>query len=134
MKLDVEGAEQRCIDALHMLEKKPRIVTIEKNPQQAHYLFDNMRTLGYTDFKLVQQTENNGNLGSISGPLGALAPDCKLGLKWHKVQDYTKSYEKELVAHCSRTSISWYDWRFRHPDLNPPGFGLVQLAAARVSS
>ena len=102
MKLDVEGAERTCIDALRSLKDKPRIVTIERNFNNSD-LFTSMQSLGYVQYKLVRQKyKSSGSLGTVSGALGALATDCKLGWNWHEMGAYTPAYETDLVQHCNR--------------------------------
>ena len=118
MKLDVEGGEPTCIDAAQSLENKPRIVTLERNPWGYPDLFDDMKLAGYTQYKLVEQGGAVKQLGIVSGPLGALALDCKRGYLWHEMSDHTPEYEKELVQNCTKNAHNkkpWYDWHFRHP-------------------
>lgn len=121
MKLDVEGAETTCIDAVQSLENKPRIVTLERKPDRG--LFDKMKLAGFTQFKLVEQGGALDQLGIVSGPLGALALDCKRGYLWHETSDHTPEYEKELVEHCTKNGdpSAWFDWHFRHPGGNAAG-------------
>lgn len=131
LKLDVEGAETGCMKALQDYPSRPRIVSVEVGPQSSR-LLKHMLRLGYEEVKIVQQssTHDEGDaLGVTSGPLGDLAQDCTEEYGWRSLAAVAESMAKKpasLTAGsflCNNNEHGWYDWHFRHPDLNPPGLG-----------
>lgn len=63
VKIDIEGADQLCLDALGCRERPPRYVSVEaslNSVQEAHRQFTTLRDLGYHSFKLVNQGGNPG--------------------------------------------------------------------------
>ena len=60
LKVDIEGAETLCLEALESFSAKPRYISIEPSgPSREHLLriFTLLRALGYSKFKVVRQDE-----------------------------------------------------------------------------
>lgn len=107
MKLDIEGAEKSCLDALQARvqrgEKLPRYVSVEVNPDQPDKA---LQQLGYTRFKLVRQDTLKTGPRSTSGPWGELALDCQRGREWSTFVEFTARRAKDTEA-CPWST--WYD-------------------------
>jgi len=61
MKIDIEGADTLCLEALHNFQERPRFVSIEIDLISFADGFDSivhLWALGYRDFKLVNQSLN----------------------------------------------------------------------------
>jgi len=87
LKLDIEGAETGCFDALKKLpigQTIPQYVSAEIT--ELAYI-DQLHQLGYKGFKLVRQDRLVSATGSQSGPWGENALDCSTGPVW---RDYTQ--------------------------------------------
>jgi FkbM family methyltransferase len=93
LKIDIEGADLRCLKAMRGFETKPKFVSFECRLQDFESTFDGLAELwamGYRRFKLVNQARHNelrcpnppreGNYvetkftGSTSGPFGEETP------------------------------------------------------------
>lgn len=86
LKLDIEGAETGCFDAMKSLPagaKLPHYVSTEVT--ELEYI-DALYQLGYNGFKLVRQDTLATATSSTSGPWGENALDCRIGPGW---RDYT---------------------------------------------
>jgi FkbM family methyltransferase len=87
LKIDIEGADMTCVDALQSLGVRPTYVSIESSKTSWRELmneFDTLEKLGYRKFKVVDQTRHtygvfttrNGGLleykfeSDSSGPFG----------------------------------------------------------------
>eukprot|EP00451_Oxyrrhis_marina_P002937 CAMPEP_0204271126 /NCGR_PEP_ID=MMETSP0468-20130131/19281_1 /ASSEMBLY_ACC=CAM_ASM_000383 /TAXON_ID=2969 /ORGANISM="Oxyrrhis marina" /LENGTH=312 /DNA_ID=CAMNT_0051246743 /DNA_START=97 /DNA_END=1035 /DNA_ORIENTATION=- len=80
LKLDVEGAETGCFEALSKLAVRPSYLSVEATG--AEYV-DAISRLGYPFFKLVRQDRLASLDGkSTSGPFGDAAEDCRSGPAW----------------------------------------------------
>lgn len=61
VKIDIEGADQLCLDALHSCERPPPYVSVETSldsREEAERQFTTLRDLGYDAFKIVNQRLN----------------------------------------------------------------------------
>jgi FkbM family methyltransferase len=61
MKIDIEGADTLCLKSLHQFSERPKFVSIEIDLASFAEGFDSivqLWTLGYRDFKLVNQSLN----------------------------------------------------------------------------
>lgn len=61
VKIDIEGADQLCLDALASCERPPRYVSVEASldgREDAYRQFATLRDLGYDAFKVVNQSAN----------------------------------------------------------------------------
>ena len=61
VKIDIEGADQLCLDALSSCELRPPYVSVETSldsRREAERQFTTMRDLGYDAFKIVNQRLN----------------------------------------------------------------------------
>src|SRR5262249_7539694 len=100
LKVDIEGADQLCLEALGPLASKPRFVSFECSLGDFELTFDALATLwqsGYRRFKLVNQAKHpalrlpnpprEGTYvdmrfdGSMTGPFGEEAPGEWLGIE-----------------------------------------------------
>jgi len=82
MKLDIEGSESGCFDAIQTLGPSaplPKFVSAEIT--EVAYL-DTLYSLGFVGFKLVRQDRLHTGTGSTSGAWGNNALDCRLGTSW----------------------------------------------------
>mmetsp|Transcript_97644 Transcript_97644/g.260624 ORF Transcript_97644/g.260624 Transcript_97644/m.260624 type:complete len:321 (+) Transcript_97644:75-1037(+) len=77
LKLDVEGAETGCFEALSKLAVRPSYLSVEATG--AEYV-DAISRLGYPSFKLDRLASLDGT--STSGPFGDAAEDCRSGPAW----------------------------------------------------
>jgi FkbM family methyltransferase len=62
VKIDIEGADQLCLDALGSCEHPPRYVSVETSLDsraEAYRQFSTLRELGYDAFKIVNQRLNS---------------------------------------------------------------------------
>lgn len=86
LKLDIEGAEPGCFDALQELGAGwlPQYISAEITEM---VYIDTLHNLGYTGFKLVRQDSLHGGASSQSGPWGDWAWDCRVGLAWRSYAD-----------------------------------------------
>lgn len=74
-KLDIEGAESGCYEALRALPEMVRPVFISGEVPDTS-IIETFNGLGYKSYKLVQQKSG------VTGPFGATALDCRTGAKW----------------------------------------------------
>lgn len=127
LKLDIEGAETGCFQALKRLPAGttlPHFISAEIT--QLDYI-DHLYNLGYRGFKLVRQDRLVSATGSQSGPWGDNALDCRTGPWWRDVTA-TRAEMTAIIAKdfdvadpCSgglmpihetpklRTQYVWYD-------------------------
>jgi FkbM family methyltransferase len=92
-KIDIEGADLLCLEALHAFEERPRYVSIEASLRSFEQVFGELAqlwVLGYRRFKVVNQALNRSLRcphppleglyvdqrfdGHMSGPFGEEAP------------------------------------------------------------
>jgi hypothetical protein len=109
-KLDIEGAESGCYEALETLPvtSRPLLISGEVGNDQ---LIDKLSSLGYKSFKLVQQTSGH------SGVWGTWAQDCRTGGQWRSLQgaraELQGIFKKAPVAGdiCPGIAVGgvWYD-------------------------
>ena len=84
LKLDAEGAEWPCVQALEQFDSRPSYLAIELAVRCCNATqMDFFRSLGYERFKWVNQAAFQGVWGSTSGPIGEFSLDCMGGYKWH---------------------------------------------------
>ena len=114
LKIDIEGADTLCLEALHQFSERPRFVSIEIDLTSFADGFDSLVhlwNLGYRDFKLVNQSMNkrvscpNPPLEGIftpakfdshtSGPFGEESPG-----RWLNVEGTLQRYQQ--VMHQQR--------------------------------
>ena len=87
LKLDIEGSEWACIDALRQGIRRPSYLAMEAAPYNPA-LYDLLSALGYKNFKWVSQqalldtTGGAEGWGASSGPIGETALDCVFGYSW----------------------------------------------------
>lgn len=103
LKLDIEGAETGCFQALSRLPggmQLPQFVSAEIT--QLDYL-DYLNNLGYKGFKLVRQDQLASATASTSGPWGENALDCRTGPWWRDYAqtrlEFTQILAKDLNPH-----------------------------------
>lgn len=119
LKIDIEGVDNLCLYALQKFEQKPAYISIETSgTNDFSYTFESLAilyTLGYRDFKLVNQFENrnvilpNPSLEGTyvehrfqrhsSGPFG----EETLG-NWQPIEPIIKKYQK-ILRHQARWTI-----------------------------
>lgn len=88
LKLDIEGAETGCFEALSA--KGPAYLPhfISSEVTDLDYI-DSLHRLGYKGFKLVRQDQlmNASARASTSGPWGNSARDCRTAMAWRTHQE-----------------------------------------------
>jgi len=101
LKLDIEGAETGCFDAMKRLPigtTIPHYLSTEVT--QLEYI-DALYQLGYKGFKLVRQDRLATATGSTSGPWGENALDCATGPVWRNYAqirtEFSAILAKDLV-------------------------------------
>jgi len=92
LKLDIEGSEGPCIDALLQGSRRPSYLVMETMPySRAVGVYATLRDLGYDSFKWVDQTRlKDAGWGETSGPFGEGARDCHLGYAWREYKSLTR--------------------------------------------
>lgn len=106
LKIDIEGADMLCVEALRQMDCRPKYISIESNKTSWKALleeFNTLTNLGYTRFKVVdQQTHKNKSFPNIKGQLiehafegGATGPFGELteGV-WLTRQEAIRRYRK----------------------------------------
>lgn len=129
LKLDIEGAEPGCFEAMLTPEVKqylPQFVSSEIT--ELSYL-DNLYKIGFRSFKLVRQDALHSGVGSHSGPWGNNALDCRGGASWRTYEEVHAEFSQILYKPfnpsdacpggicpihgngCNRTATTymWYD-------------------------
>jgi len=100
LKLDIEGAETGCFQAMGRFAGKPLPQFVSAEITQLEYI-DALHNLGYNGFKLVRQDQLN-TVQAQSGPWGENAIDCKTGAAWRTYGDihaeFTAILNKPLNA------------------------------------
>lgn len=110
LKVDVEGVDRLCLEALHRVEGRPKYISIEAGLNSSDETFTELShlwTLGYRRFKIVNQALNHtircpfppleGDFvdarfdGHTSGPFGEEAPG-----RWMSVRETLTQYDKKL--------------------------------------
>lgn len=128
LKLDIEGAEPGCFDAMHNPKIRsflPQYVSSEITELQ--YL-DQLYNIGFRSFKLVRQDGLHSGIGSRTGPWGNNALDCQGGTSWRTYEtaraEFFKIMNKPFQASdacpggicpihgdgCNGTHTSTYMW------------------------
>ena len=83
LKLDAEGAEWPCVQALELFSSRPGYVAIELAVRCCSLAqMEFFHSLGYERFKWVNQAPFQSTWGSTSGPIGEFALDCVDGYSW----------------------------------------------------
>ena len=120
LKIDVEGYDQRIIDAIAPLPYRPRFISAEEGGVK---MIDSLRAIGATAFKLVDQTSHSSIvlpnppregrfcrhyfIAGSSGPFGEEIPDS-----WLPYEDFRKMYVTDFRAEDGRwlcSSKAWFD-------------------------
>lgn len=100
LKLDIEGAETGCFQAMRRFAGKPLPEFVSAEITQIDYI-DALHHLGYQGFKLVRQDHLN-TAQAQSGPWGDNAMDCKTAAAWRTYEDihaeFTTILNKPLNA------------------------------------
>jgi len=99
MKLDVEGAEGNCFEALYNHDL-PSYVSAEIT--STAYLDDLFR-MGYNAFKLVRQDQLVSHGSSSTGPFGDGANDCRSGHHWRNFSSVLSDLAFASTAQFNRT-------------------------------
>jgi len=100
LKLDIEGAETGCFQALGKFAGKPLPQFISAEITQLEYI-DTLAKLGYQGFKLVRQ-DNLNTVHANSGPWGDHAADCKTGAVWRTYADIHAEFTTVLSKTLNR--------------------------------
>lgn len=112
MKGDMEGGESGCFKALwnYQVDQRPRYISGELTGLG---MIDMFGGLGYTSFKIVQQT------GSQSGAWGEPALDCRNGVKWRSQAsanaELKRMFDKNVIqadpcpSMVQEAKSVWYD-------------------------
>ena len=145
LKIDIEGADILCLQALSRFQDKPRYVSIEMSLRNFDDAFSEIAllwVLGYRQFKIVNQALNDtvrcpdppleGNYvdarfdGHTSGPFGEEAPGAWMSLDQllERVRDIIS--EQALYGAHGRYYDTWrarLNWRYRRMfGLEPVGW------------
>lgn len=94
LKLDIEGAETGCFQAMSRFAGKPLPQYVSAEITELKYI-DTLHQLGYTGFKLVRQDHLN-TVQANSGPWGENAYDCKTGAAWRTYADVRAEFTTVL--------------------------------------
>jgi len=135
MKLDIEGAESGCFQAMERLPAGTQLpVYVSTEITQTDYI-DTLYRLGYKGFKLVRQDRLISATGSSTGPWGENALDCLTGPVWRDYAqiraEFTAIMAKDLVPteacpgglmpiHGEPKPAAYYMWYDLHATLNAP--------------
>ena len=109
LKLDIEGSEWACIDALRQGTRRPSYIAMEAVPYNPA-LYDLLSALGYENFKWVSQQAllaaagGQRGWGASSGPIGEAALDCVLGYGWRDLSSVTRLHS--MASPSRRRSLS----------------------------
>lgn len=107
LKLDIEGSERPCIDALLQVESRPSYIVMEAPglPRMAD-VCARLHALGYDAFKWVDQAavEAVHQWGRSSGPMGEFALDCHHGYGWRTLPSLVRLHRY----------IAYQTWRRRN--------------------
>jgi len=133
LKLDIEGAETGCFQAMSHFGGKPLPQFVSAEITQIEYI-ETLHKLGYKGFKLVRQDHLN-TVQAQSGPWGEHAMDCKTGGAWRTYEDMHAEFTTVLSKPHSPTEAcpggvmpihgppkpaSSYIWYDIHAVLVPP--------------
>lgn len=135
LKLDIEGAEPGCFEAMKSLPQGvsiPHYASAEVT--QLEYI-DTLYALGYRGFKLVRQDRLASAAGSTTGPWGENALDCATGVWWRDYaavrQEFQTILSKDLnpadpcpggvmPIHGSPKMAAAYMWYDLHATVTAP--------------
>jgi FkbM family methyltransferase len=76
LKIDVEGADMLCVEALRFIDKRPKYVSIESEKASWVRLlheFDELERLGYRNFKVINQENVHARHPHVRGVEGNAA-------------------------------------------------------------
>ena len=108
LKLDIEGSEWACIDALRQGTRRPSYLAMEAGPYNPA-LYDLLNALGYRNFKWVGHQDLFNAMGGAegwgasSGPIGEAALDCVGGYSWRDLGNMTRLHS--MVSPRGRQSL-----------------------------
>ena len=107
MKVDIEGADLLCLEALHHSREKPKYVSIESSITSWSELlreFAILRNLGYRRFKIVNQLEVPSQVPPSPAREGQYAthafPDGATGLFGEEAPGEWLSEREAINAYC----------------------------------
>jgi len=129
LKLDIEGAEPGCFQAMQIPELKPYLPEFLSSEITELSYLDTLYKIGFRSFKLVRQDWLHSGVGSHSGPWGNHALDCKAGPAWRTYEEARAEFAQILYKPfnpsdpcpggicpihgqgCNRTATTymWYD-------------------------
>jgi len=129
LKLDIEGAEPGCFDAMLAKEARPFLPQFVSSEITELSYLDKLYKIGFRSFKLVRQDSLHSGAGSHSGPWGNNALDCRQGASWRTYEEVRKEFSTILYKSfdpsdacpggicpihgngCNRsaTTYMWYD-------------------------
>lgn len=111
LKVDIEGADSLCLEALSTFEERPKYISLEVGPTSFEETFTKLSllwNLGYRSFKTVNQAANRkvqcqnppleGSFvdyrfdGTSSGPFGEEAPG-----NWMSIEETVKRFRRLLA-------------------------------------
>ena len=125
LKLDAEGAEWPCVQALEQFGSRPSYVSIELAVQCCNSTqLDFFHSLGYERFKWVNQAPFQSTWGSTSGPIGEFSLDCMRGYSWRDLSSTGRLLEQYFTPQLAgrfRTGSQmekqcnyWSDLQLKH--------------------
>lgn len=124
LKVDIEGSEGPCLQALRDQKNKPQYVVFEKSGDWKGRM-KLMIELGYTGMKIVDQRDARGRTPrypTSSGPVGEASMDQEYGSAWrplssHNFPDIFMAANLSIVAAEKRGT--WHDLHFRYGGASP---------------
>ncbi len=123
IKSDIELGDEHILQALHLFDPKelPKYISIEAHT--LNYLVE-LSKLGYTDFKIVDQTQHNvaPKKTNVTFPAehssGAFGEQAKG--EWAGINQIAYEWLHDVNGHAERsaylTAGSWHDFHARRPD------------------
>lgn len=132
LKLDIEGSERPCVEALLLGTERPSYVALEQQPySQMAGTYAQLHALGYDSFKWSDQLDlrRAPEFGQTSGPIGEGGRDCHYGYGWRNlssVRRLHRHFEARQASHGVDLSAStppdaagcsdqaWSDLHARH--------------------
>jgi FkbM family methyltransferase len=135
LKVDIEGSDLLCIEALRYFKQRPRYISVESRAtspvfgiRQTLYELRLMRELGYKRFKYVDQTSIPGTRTRLklqgevvdfvfpedsSGPFGDELPGIWLPYFAASILGVTLRIVDDLCGHSGRFHGTWMGKQFR---------------------
>jgi len=128
LKLDAEGAEWPCVQALERFSSRPGYVAVELAVRCcSRAQMDFFHSLGYERFKWVNQAPFQSTWGGTSGPIGEFSLDCVRGYSWRDLNSTVTLLEQYFTPQLAgrfrpgsqkeKQCNYWSDLQLKHRSL-----------------